>query len=189
MAVGGGGWGGGGGEGPWFVWVHLFDPHAPYRPPPPFDAQYANRPYDGEVAAVDAALAPLLETVRASARPTLIVVTGDHGEGLGDHGELTHGLFAYEATLRVPLIIADVGGSGGAAAAGGGGVSTHARSAGSRAAGGGGGRRRPAACARLRVEQHARQGPLYRGRRSEAARRSRSRRPRRRRSRRREAAW
>jgi arylsulfatase A-like enzyme/Flp pilus assembly protein TadD len=102
----------------WFVWVHLFDPHAPYRPPPPFDAQYANRPYDGEVAAVDAALAPLLETVRASARPTLIVVTGDHGEGLGDHGELTHGLFAYEATLRVPLIMAEVGGAGRAGAAG-----------------------------------------------------------------------
>jgi arylsulfatase A-like enzyme/Tfp pilus assembly protein PilF len=121
---------------PWFVWVHLFDPHAPYRPPPPFDAQYANRPYDGEVAAVDAALAPLLETVRASARPTLIVVTGDHGEGLGDHGELTHGLFAYEATLRVPLIVAELGGTGragGAGQAGGAGLSTEARSGDSRA--------------------------------------------------------
>jgi arylsulfatase A-like enzyme/Tfp pilus assembly protein PilF len=93
-----------------FLWVHVFDPHAPYRPPPPFDAQYAARPYDGEVAAVDAALAPLLDDVRRSGRPTLVVVTGDHGESLGEHGEETHGLFAYEATLRVPLIIAELGG-------------------------------------------------------------------------------
>jgi arylsulfatase A-like enzyme/Tfp pilus assembly protein PilF len=97
---------------PWFAWVHVFDPHAPYRPPAPFDAQYAGRPYFGEVAAADAALAPLLEAVRSSQTlPTLVVVTGDHGEGLGDHGELTHGLFAYEATLRIPLIIARLGGS------------------------------------------------------------------------------
>jgi pentatricopeptide repeat protein len=96
---------------PWFVWVHLFDPHAPYRPPPPFDTQYAAQPYYGEVAATDAALAPLLDEVRNSARPTLVIVTGDHGEGLGDHGEETHGIFAYESTLRVPLIIAEVGGA------------------------------------------------------------------------------
>jgi len=93
---------------PWFAWVHLFEPHAPYRPPPPFDAQYASKPYDGEVAAADAALAPLLDDVRASGRPTLVVVTGDHGEALGDHGEETHGLFAYESTLRIPLIIAEL---------------------------------------------------------------------------------
>jgi tetratricopeptide (TPR) repeat protein len=99
--------------------VHLFDPHAPYRPPPPFDAQYAGRPYYGEVAATDAALASLLDDVRAAAAPTLVIVTGDHGEALGDHGELTHGLFAYEATLRVPLIIARIGGAGGAITAGG----------------------------------------------------------------------
>jgi arylsulfatase A-like enzyme/Tfp pilus assembly protein PilF len=99
--------------GPWFVWVHLFDPHAPYRPPPPFDGQYASQPYFGEVAATDAALAPLLDEVRAGSRPTLVVVTGDHGEGLGDHGELSHGLFAYESTLRVPLIVAEIGGARG----------------------------------------------------------------------------
>jgi arylsulfatase A-like enzyme/Tfp pilus assembly protein PilF len=92
---------------PWFLWVHLFDPHAPYRPAPPFDT-YA-RPYDGEVAATDAALAPLLEDVRRRG-PTIAIVTGDHGEALGDHGEQTHGLFAYESTLRVPLLIAEVGG-------------------------------------------------------------------------------
>ncbi len=93
---------------PWFVWLHLYDPHTPYRPPPPFDATYASRPYYGEVAAVDAALAPLLDDLRASTRPTLVIVTADHGEALGDHGEQSHGLFAYESTLRVPLIVAQV---------------------------------------------------------------------------------
>jgi len=82
----------------------------PYRPPPPFDTQYAERPYYGEVAATDAALAPLVDDVQCSARPTLVIVTGDHGEGLGEHGEESHGLFAYEFTLRIPLIVAEVGG-------------------------------------------------------------------------------
>lgn len=95
----------------WFLWVHMYDPHAPYRPPPPFDRQYADNPYAGEVAYTDHALGPLLDRVRvASDRPTLVIVTADHGEALGDHGERTHGLFAYEATLRVPLIVAQVGG-------------------------------------------------------------------------------
>ncbi|MGE5244910.1 MAG: sulfatase-like hydrolase/transferase [Betaproteobacteria bacterium] len=95
---------------PWFAWVHVFDPHAPYQPPPPFDREYADRPYYGEVAAADSALAPLLDDVRRAPQPTLVVVTGDHGEALGDHGEATHGLFAYESTLRIPLIVAEVGG-------------------------------------------------------------------------------
>jgi arylsulfatase A-like enzyme/Flp pilus assembly protein TadD len=95
---------------PWFVWVHVFDPHAPYRPPAPFAERYSGQPYYGEVAATDAALAPLLDDVRALQQPTLVIVTGDHGESLGEHGEATHGLFAYEATLRVPLIISEVGG-------------------------------------------------------------------------------
>ena len=102
---------------PWFAWVHVFDPHAPYKPPPPFDAQYAGKPYHGEVAATDAALAPLLEDVRNSARPTLVIVTSDHGEGLGDHGEEAHGIFVYESTLRVPLIIASLGGQSAASKA------------------------------------------------------------------------
>ena len=102
---------GGGSSGPpWFVWVHVFDPHAPYQPPPPFDARYNGKPYYGEVAATDAALAPLLEDVRTSGRPTLVIATSDHGEGLGDHGEEAHGIFAYESTLRVPLIIASLAG-------------------------------------------------------------------------------
>jgi arylsulfatase A-like enzyme/cytochrome c-type biogenesis protein CcmH/NrfG len=96
----------------WFAWVHVFDPHAPYHPPAPFDAQYAGRPYDGEVAATDAALSPLIDDVRTADRPTLVIVTGDHGEALGDHGEETHGVFAYESTLRVPLIVAELGGDG-----------------------------------------------------------------------------
>lgn len=95
--------------GRWFLWVHLFDPHAAYDPPPPFDARYPGDPYHGEVAYTDFALGPLLDAVRAQPRPTLVIVTSDHGEALGDHGETTHGLFAYEATLRVPLILAQLG--------------------------------------------------------------------------------
>ena len=99
-------------QGRWFAWVHLFDPHAVYRPPPPFDARYAASPYHGEVAYTDHALGPLLATAQeAAGQPTLVVVTADHGEALGEHGERTHGLFAYEATLRVPLLVAQVGGA------------------------------------------------------------------------------
>jgi arylsulfatase A-like enzyme/Flp pilus assembly protein TadD len=95
--------------GRWFAWVHIFDPHAPYRPPPPYDTEYRDRPYYGEVAYTDSVLGSLFDAARGSAdRPTLVVVTGDHGEGLGDHGEMTHGLFAYEATLNVPLIVAQI---------------------------------------------------------------------------------
>ena len=97
--------------GRWFAWVHLFDPHAVYSPPPPFDTRYAASPYHGEVAYTDHALGPLLDTARGEGRPTLVVVTADHGEALGEHGERTHGLFAYEATLRVPLILAQLRGS------------------------------------------------------------------------------
>jgi arylsulfatase A-like enzyme/Tfp pilus assembly protein PilF len=96
-------------DGRWFAWVHVYDPHAPYRPPPPFDREYASQPYYGEVAATDQALAPLLAVARGSSRPTLVVLTGDHGEALGEHGELTHGLFAYESTLRIPLIVVEIG--------------------------------------------------------------------------------
>jgi choline-sulfatase len=92
-------------HGRWFAWVHVFDPHAPYTPPAPYDEEYKGRPYFGEVAFVDHALEPLLNAAGSSARPTLVIVTADHGEGLGDHGELTHGLFAYESTLHVPLIV------------------------------------------------------------------------------------
>jgi arylsulfatase A-like enzyme/tetratricopeptide (TPR) repeat protein len=97
---------------PWLAWVHVFDPHTPYAPPPPFDAEYAGNLYAGEVAYTDQALGPLLDLARHSSRRTTVIVTGDHGEGLGDHGEATHGVFAYESTLRVPLMLAQYGGSG-----------------------------------------------------------------------------
>ena len=89
-----------------FMWVHLFDPHAPYEPAEPYASRFPGNPYLGEVAAADGYLAPLLEPFLAGAEtPTLIVVTGDHGESLGEHGEETHGLYAYEATLHVPLLL------------------------------------------------------------------------------------
>ncbi|HJU42498.1 MAG TPA: sulfatase, partial [Vicinamibacterales bacterium] len=99
-------------KGKWFAWVHVFDPHAGYTPPAPFDTTYGADPYAGEVAYVDSALGPLFDRAAASSRPTLVVVTADHGEGLGEHGEATHGTFAYESTLRVPLIVTQVGPGG-----------------------------------------------------------------------------
>ena len=94
-------------QGKWFLWVHVYDPHAPYRAPEPYLSRYRSNPYAGEVAFTDFALGPLLDIARASTdRTTLVVVTGDHGESLGEHGEATHGVFAYEATLRIPLLIA-----------------------------------------------------------------------------------
>jgi arylsulfatase A-like enzyme/Flp pilus assembly protein TadD len=89
---------------PRFLFVHLYEPHAPYTPPEPFAAQYRDNLYLGEVAAADHVVE---ELVRAIGNDALIVVTGDHGEALGDHGEATHGLFAYEATLAVPLVVVD----------------------------------------------------------------------------------
>jgi choline-sulfatase len=90
---------------PRFLWIHLFDPHAPYDPPEPFRTRHAGRPYDGEIAYMDAQLGRLLDAARGSGRDWLTVVAGDHGEGLGDHDELTHGYFVYGNTQRVPLIV------------------------------------------------------------------------------------
>jgi len=84
---------------PFFAWVHLYDAHAPYAPPPPYPQSY-----DGEIAYVDAQVARLLAAVDRG--NTIIVIAGDHGESLGAHGELTHGLLLYEPTLHVPMIIA-----------------------------------------------------------------------------------
>jgi arylsulfatase A-like enzyme/Flp pilus assembly protein TadD len=95
---------------PFFAWVHLYDPHAPYDPPPPFGAEYAGRPYDGEVAYADACIGRLVAAAQARAGDRLVVaVTSDHGEALGAHGEPTHGFFVYQATLRVPLVLAGPG--------------------------------------------------------------------------------
>src|SRR5439155_321841 len=84
----------------------LYDPHAPYNPPGEFRAR-SRTPYDGEIAYADAQLGRLLESLRARGEidRTLIVVAGDHGEGLGDHGERTHGMLLYDSTLRVPLVV------------------------------------------------------------------------------------
>ncbi len=94
--------------GKWFAWIHVYDPHEPYQPPPAFASRFPSDPYLGEVSWTDSALGPLVDRLRGLSRPTLVVVTGDHGESLGEHGERTHSLFAYEATLRVPLIVAEI---------------------------------------------------------------------------------
>jgi len=90
-----------------FLWIHLYDPHAPYFPPPPFNSAYPADSYLGEVAAVDDALSRRLGPLIGPG--TTIIVTSDHGEARGDHGEVTHGLFAYESTLKVPLLVAGPG--------------------------------------------------------------------------------
>jgi len=94
---------------PWFAWVHFFDPHAPYAPPPDLAARFASSPYDGEIAFVDREMGRLLAAVEAGPGGTLVLVTSDHGESLGEHGEATHGVFVYDSTLLVPWIMAGPG--------------------------------------------------------------------------------
>ena len=89
-----------------FMWVHLYDPHAPYSPPDPFNAQFRDDEYLGEISYVDAQLQQQLAPLLGNA---FVVVTGDHGEARGEHGEETHGLFAYEPTLKIPLVVAGPG--------------------------------------------------------------------------------
>ncbi len=91
---------------PRLMWVHVFTPHYPYDPGPPWDADYAAAPYYGDVARSDAELKPLIERVLDGPdADTVVVLTSDHGEALGEHGEQTHGMFAYESTLKVPLVL------------------------------------------------------------------------------------
>lgn len=92
---------------PWFVWVHLYDPHAPYDPPAEARASAAGDGYNGEVAFADAQLQRLFDAVdkRADSSRTATILLGDHGEGLGEHGESTHGMLVFEPTLRIPLVI------------------------------------------------------------------------------------
>ena len=94
-------------DGPFFVWVHVYDPHAPRTAPSPYAERYPDRPYDAEIAYTDAALGPLIDAVSSidAGRQTAIVVAGDHGESLGEHGESSHTLFVYDATMRIPLIM------------------------------------------------------------------------------------
>jgi choline-sulfatase len=90
-----------------FLWVHLYDPHDPYEPPAPYSQIYKDRLYDGEIAYADSALADLIAYLKQSGRyrTAVIVVVGDHGEGLGEHNEDTHGIFLYDSTTHVPLIV------------------------------------------------------------------------------------
>jgi len=90
-----------------YLWMHLYDPHYPYRPPAPYNEQYKDRPYDGEIAFADAQVGRLISFLKAKGLygNTLIVLSGDHGESLGEHGEKTHGFFIYNATLHVPVIV------------------------------------------------------------------------------------
>ncbi len=90
-----------------FAWIHLFDPHTAYAPPEPYKTQYQASPYDGEVAFVDELVGRLVGSLRENRlyEDSLIIFTSDHGESLGEHGEASHGLFLYDSTLRVPLIV------------------------------------------------------------------------------------
>jgi arylsulfatase A-like enzyme/Flp pilus assembly protein TadD len=92
---------------PFFLWIHYYDAHAAYQPPEPFASRFRDRPYDGEIAAVDAALGRVVERLRVQGRldRTVVAATSDHGESLGEHGERTHGYGLYDATLAVPLVM------------------------------------------------------------------------------------
>ncbi len=89
-----------------FTWVHLYDPHTPYEPPPPFSEQYPNRPYLGEIAYTDSQLGRLWSYLEQNnlRENTILVFAADHGESLGEHGESTHGFFIYQEGIHVPLI-------------------------------------------------------------------------------------
>src|SRR5206468_10081742 len=96
---------------PFFAWLHFYDPHAPYDPPSPYRERFSGRPYDGEIAFTDAQIARVLDALRTAALDahTVIIVLADHGEGLGDHHEQTHGVLIYQSTMRVPMIVAGPG--------------------------------------------------------------------------------
>ncbi|HYG62610.1 MAG TPA: sulfatase-like hydrolase/transferase [Thermoanaerobaculia bacterium] len=92
---------------PFFLFLHLYEPHTPYEPPEPFASKYRDRPYDGEIAAVDAVVGGFLDELRqlGTYDDAIIVLTSDHGEGLGEHGEREHGIFLYRESLQVPLLV------------------------------------------------------------------------------------
>jgi arylsulfatase A-like enzyme/Flp pilus assembly protein TadD len=99
-------------KGPFFLWFHLWDAHDPYNPPEPFRSRFPNQPYNGGIAYVDATVGKLLDYLRTQGLydNSLIAVTADHGESLGEHGELTHSIFLYDATIHVPLLLKLPGG-------------------------------------------------------------------------------
>ena len=95
------------GDEPFFAWIHLYDPHTPYRPPEPFASRYQGHPYNGEVAFADSQVGRVLDLLRARGLydRTIVVVMGDHGESLGDHGEAAHGFFIYNSVTHVPFVV------------------------------------------------------------------------------------
>ena len=103
----------GGGGAPLFLWVHYYDPHFPYVPPEPFKSKFARQPYFGEIAYVDEQLGRLAAAFDKLGGPKAIILVGDHGEGLGDHGELQHGDLLYQSTVHVPLVLIGPGVAGG----------------------------------------------------------------------------
>jgi arylsulfatase A-like enzyme/Tfp pilus assembly protein PilF len=92
---------------PFFAWVHLYDAHSPYRPPEPFATKYQGHPYNGEIAFADSQVGRLLAKLEALGvyDQTVVMILGDHGESLGDHGEQSHGFFVYNSTTHVPFAI------------------------------------------------------------------------------------
>ncbi|MBZ5637579.1 MAG: sulfatase-like hydrolase/transferase [Acidobacteriia bacterium] len=93
-------------DAPRFLWVHVFTPHYPYDPPEPFKSRYSKAPYFGDVALADEQIRPVVEALeRSRDLAPIVVFTGDHGESLGEHGEKSHGIFCYESTLRIPLVL------------------------------------------------------------------------------------
>src|ERR1700691_4831865 len=94
-------------KGPFFIWVHLYDAHDPYDPPEPYKTRYASALYDGGIAYEDAAVGKLMLQLklRGLYEGAVMAVTADHGESLGAHGEDTHGIFLYDETIQVPLLI------------------------------------------------------------------------------------
>jgi len=94
-------------DAPFFAWIHLYDPHTPYRPPEPFRSRYKGHPYNGEIAFADSQIARVIAQLKALGvyERTVVVVMGDHGESLGDHGEATHGFFIYNSVTHVPFTI------------------------------------------------------------------------------------
>src|SRR6185503_3677099 len=103
-------WVGARGDQPFFGWLHFYDPHAPYDPPSPYRGRFASS-YDGEIAFTDAQIGRVLDALRAAGHDddTVIMVLADHGEGLGDHHELTHAVLIYQSTMRVPFIVSGPG--------------------------------------------------------------------------------
>ena len=92
---------------PFFAWIHMYDPHSPYRPPEPFATRYKGHPYNGEIAFADSQVGRLISTLQAQGiyDRTILIIMGDHGESLGEHGESAHGFFVYNSVTHVPFIV------------------------------------------------------------------------------------